>query len=206
MQKFTAAAVNSLSSLAHLARKNAARIAYYLAVAAALCAIAVAAEHIAGDKESVSAENALLLPAADLSTALEQLAPEPAISLPAEAQLLRSFSSQPQWNEALAQWEAHTAVDVAFPDDEVSCLLSGEVSAVGRSGVWGGFVELRCGDYLLRYASIQPDERLQIGASLAAGERIGMADGSMSGEMAMQPHAHIEAWLDHQPLDPFAIT
>lgn len=197
MQKFTAA------SLASLMRKNAARIAYYLAVAAALCAVAIAAERIAGGPESIAAEDALLLPAADLSAALEQHAPKPVLALPDEASLLRPFSSQPQWNEVLSLWEAHTGADVAFADNQVSCLLSGEVSAVGRSGAWGGFVELRCGDMLLRYAAIQPDERLQIGASIAAGEVIGVADGSMPGEAAMQPHAHIEAWLDCQLVDPF---
>lgn len=202
MQKFTAAAA-SLSGLARLARKNAAHIAYYLAIAAALCAIAIAAGRIAGGSESVAAENALLLPAADLSAAMEQLAPEPALTLPGEACLLRPFSSQPRWNEALAQWEAHTGADVAFPDHQVACLLSGEVVAVGRSSALGGFVELLCGDKLIRYAAIQPDERLQIGAGVAAGDVIGVADGSMPGEAAMQPHAHIEAWLDQQIIDPF---
>lgn len=191
-----------LTTLARLARKHAGKVAYYGGIALALLAIAIAAERYRGAEEG----ERLLLPSAELPVAAEQLTNESEATLPEGARMLRGYSALPQWNEAFAQWEAHTAVDIAFPEDEVICVLEGEVVAVGRSSAWGGFVEVLCGDRLFRYGSIEPEEGLVISARLAFGERIGRADGSMSGEAEMDAHLHLEVWEGENSVDFAALT
>lgn len=191
-----------LTSLARLTRKHAGKVAYYGGIAVALLAIAAAAERYRGAEEG----ERLLLPAADLPVASEQRMEEAKATLPEGARILRGYSALPQWNEAFARWEAHTAVDIAFPEDEVYCVLEGEVIAVGRSSAWGGFAEVLCGDRLLRYASIEPEEGLEIGVRIAVGDRIGRADGSMSGEAEMDAHLHLEVWEGENSVDFAALA
>lgn len=188
-----------LAAAMRLVGRHAGRIAYYGGIGVALCAIALAAgEYRRGGD---GGEEALLLPAADLSGMMERIQAEPEASLPEGWRLVRGFSRLPEWNGELGQWEAHTGVDVAFADGMVSCLLEGEVIGLGRSGLWGGFVELRCGERIFRYAGVEAEEGLEIGRMLAAGERIGRMDGSMPGEAGMEAHVHLEVWEGEEAID-----
>ena len=102
----------------------------------------------------------------------------------------------PTWNAGLGFWESHEAVDYQMKDDAVVSLTSGVVCAVGRNGIWGGFVEVTCGDAVLRYASIAPRSDLSLGDALLPGDVIGQADTSMPGEAELGAHLHLELQRD----------
>ena len=166
-------------------------IAYYGGVALALTAIAFAAERYRGGQLPAPAASAL--PAVELTTASSEAAEQEIIfHLPEGAEVLRAYAAKPQWNAALGLWESHEAVDYRLSDDTVTSLSAGTVRTVGKSGVYGGFVEVECGEYLLRYASIAPCSNLMPGDVLKIGDTIGSADTSLPAESALGAHLHLE--------------
>ena len=172
-------------------RRRRGGIAYYGGVALALAAIAFAAERYRAEPEGAAVEP--VLPAVELAEPA-QAEEEESLYLPEDVELLRNYSRIPEWNGELRLWETHAAVDYRM--DEVASLSAGLVRTVGRSGVYGGFVEVEWGEYLLRYASIAPREGLSPGDVLKAGDPIGEADASMPGEATDGAHLHLELLLD----------
>ena len=184
--------------------KHGGQIAYYGGVALALTAIAFAAEQYRA-KPDVEA-GAPVLPAVELSAPAEAEAQEEAFRAPEGGELLRAFSREPAWNGELRLWENHEAADYRLQEDAVMCLSGGVVRTVGRSGLYGGFVEIECGEYLLRYASIAPREDLAPGMELAIGDPIGAADASMPGEAGLGAHLHLEVLRGEVREDFAALT
>ena len=166
-------------------------IIYYGGVALALTAIAFAAEHYRGDRLPEPAAPAL--PAVELTTAsAEAEETQTMFCTPEGATVLRAYAAEPQWNAALGLWENHEAIDYCLDGDAVTSLSAGVVRTVGKSGVYGGFVEVECGEYLLRYASIAPRDDLMPGDPLEIGDIIGKADLSLPAESELGAHLHLE--------------
>lgn len=176
-------------------RAHGREIGYYAAIALALTAIAFGAEMYRNRGNIDAAPRTL--PTAELAAPAaeepeEAEAGEEAPALPEGAQLLRGYAESPAWNAALELWESHPAADYRLPENEVPCLLPGTVRNITRGGALGGCVEVDSGGAVLRYASVEPREGLQIGDSLEAGEAIGVANDSMPGEAQLGPHLHLE--------------
>ena len=166
-------------------------IVYYGGVALALAAIAFAAERYRGGQ--LPAPAAPALPAVELTMgSAEEEEEQSAFCAPEGAEILRAYAADPQWNAALGLWESHEAVDYRLRGDAVASLSAGTVRTVGKSGVYGGFVEVECGEYLLRYASIAPRGDLLPGDSLEPGDIIGSADSSLPAESGLGAHLHLE--------------
>ena len=189
---------NTRWRLAAALRVRAGDIAYYGGVALTLVAIGFAAERYRSDR-TVELETPVL-PAIELSVPIEEEEPN-ALRAPGGAEILRAYSLEPVWNAGLRLWENHTAVDYRLEDGAVASLSTGVVRTVGKSGVYGGFVEVESGEYLLRYASIAPREELAPGDALAPGDPIGAADASMPGEAALGVHLHLELFRDDVCVD-----
>jgi len=184
-----------LSAAAFL-EKNAGRIAYYCAVAVVLAALSVAAEH---HRNEAPAE--LVLPAAELEAAVQEIIAGPVIIKPENMEILRGCSNLPDWNAQLGQWEAHPATDYRISDGIVRSISDGMVRTIGRSGVYGGFVEVESGDLLFRYASIQPDSELEAGEYIPAGEILGAAANGTPGEQNLEEHLHLELYENGESID-----
>lgn len=187
----------NLKSVMSLLGKHAGQIGYYACVALVLTAVAVAAERYRGGGD---AADALVLPAVELATPAPK-EEEAVFQAAEEMTMLRQYSDQPEWNSVHAQWETHVAVDYTCPDGLVSSLSDGVVKTVGKSGVYGGFLEVETGEYLVRYASIAPDEELLPGEAVKKGDRLGMTDDSMPGEAHMGAHLHLELCQNGSCLD-----
>ena len=185
-------------------RRRGGELAYYGGVALALTAIAVAAERYRTSPGTGEAEP--ILPAVELAAPAEAEEPEAALRAPEGAEVIRAYSALPEWNGALGLWESHEAVDYRLDGDEVASLSDGVVRTVGRSGVYGGFVEVDCGAYLLRYASIEPRGDLMPGDELSAGDPVGTADASMSAEAVSGAHLHLEVAADGAYMDFTALV
>ena len=182
-------------------RRRGGQIAYYGGIALALSAIAFAAERYRAQPEAAGP----VLPAVELTTPAEAEEDEEVLCAPDGAELLRAFSAEPEWNAELRMWESHAAVDYRVEGGAVANLCDGVVRTVGFSGVYGGFVEVDCGEYLLRYASIAPAEGLAPGDMLAAGDPVGAADASMPGEAERGAHLHLEVMAGEKYVDFVAL-
>ena len=184
-------------------RKHWGRIAYYAGIAAALAVVAVAAEQYRAD-EAQPASPAQAVPATEIEVEAPVQA-ETGLLKPEGMVLVREYSSNPQWNEALGYWETHGAADYRCEDDEVLSLSDGTVVSVGKSSTYGAYIEVESGDYLLRYASVQPEDGLEPGMPVTAGERLGIADASMPGEGYAGAHLHLEICRERSYVDPEAL-
>ena len=173
--------------LARRIRANAGKILYYACVAIALSAIAYAADQYRREEEPTA--DALILPAVQTENAREEAFE---IVLPENAQRLRGYSGTPEWNATLRLWETHPAVDYLLDGDAVVSLCDATVCTVGRSGVYGGFIEVEAGEMLLRYACVEPEAAIAPGKRVKTGERIATANESMPSEIGMGKHLHLE--------------
>ena len=177
-------------------RKYWREIGYYACVMLALGVIAWGAEAYR-IRRNVAEE----MPVAVSAEYVEKQQEEPIFALPEGMTVLNAFSAAPVWNAGQLCWQAHTAVDFACAEDRVLSLGGGTVKTLGESGIYGGFVEVACGERVLRYCSVAPDESLEVGMELAAGDLIGRADTSMPGEMQLGAHLHLEMCEDEKMED-----
>lgn len=185
---------------ARFLQRNIGKILYYALVIAVLAAIAYAAEIYRRDAGAPAASQP---EAQQVSTVQEE--PAEALrplmeNMPEDAQVLRAYCDTPQWNDSLGQWEAHTGVDFAVKD--VYSLTGGVVAACGTDPLYGGYVEIDAGKFQILYASIQLDPSIQPGGEVLAGDRMGTANSSMSGEDYEGSHLHMEIMQDEAKQNP----
>ena len=180
-------------------RRNFGRIAYYGGVLTVLAALAIAA-----DARRELPANDLVLPEADIRQTVAQIMEERRIGDGDDLEILREYSEIPEWNAGLGQWEAHPATDYRAADGEVRSLCAGKVVDIGRSGVYGGYMEVECGEYLFRYASIQPAADVKLGEKVNIGDKIGDMENGMPGEQNLGEHLHLEVYERGKSVD-FAV-
>lgn len=181
---------NVLMNMKAVLRKYAGQIGYYACVALVLAAVALAAERFRNGDE---AAQALVLPAVELAEPVPE-EKEALFEVPDPMEVMGVYSSQPEWNSIHRQWETHAAVDFVSEDERVYSFSEGVVRTVGKSGLYGGFVEVETEDYLLRYCSVEPEEGIIPGKLVKKGVEIGSTDNSMPGEGYMGSHLHFELW------------
>lgn len=177
------------------------QLLYCLCIALVLIFIAFAAERYRSG-ERVANGDAPVLAVGEIAP--HEAAPEGDVSAPRApegAELLRGWSEMPVWNAELGSWQSHRAVDYRLKDDTVVCLCAGTVRDVGVSGALGGYVEVACGELLLRYGSVKPAQGLKIGDALQTGDPIGTADASLPGESTLGHHLHLEILRDGEQVD-----
>lgn len=186
MHKLKAGAKKTALCLRRLLRRHWKSVLYYGCVALVLSAVAYAAEVYRMD----NSVDEMILPAAELE--VKQESKMPVLNIPGGMEIIRGYSKEAVWNENLALWESHEAVDFRIAGNEVPALADGKVTAIG-SGKNGNYIELAQDGLILRYMSVSAAENLQSNDSVKAGEIIGTADESLMREAYMGPHLHLEA-------------
>ena len=141
------------------------------------------------------------------STPLPTLAPLRASSTlnavrPVSGEVIRGFSDQPVFWEALACWQAHPALDIeAAPGENVLCLRDGVVTACSRDALWGWRVQIRQTDErICEYAGLALCE-VEIGQSVTRGQVIGELMDAIPAESELGAHLHLALSEDGKALD-----
>lgn len=184
-------------------RKHWGRMAYYAGIAVALATIAAAAERYRAD--DVPPEMVVqVVPAAGIETDQPEQA-ETTLLKPEGMVLLRAYSDHPQWNKVLGHWETHGAADYRCENNAVLSFSDGVIAAIGKSSAYGAYIDVESGEYLLRYASVQPQSDFVAGMTVSAGELLGIANASLPGEEYEEAHLHLEIYRDEIQVDPEAI-
>lgn len=172
-------------------------ILYYTAVAAVLGAVACAAEVYRQDAKTEE----VVLPAVEISEA-EKAERFPQIILTENMNIVRSYSEKPVWNEMLAQWETHRAIDIEIPGGNVYALSDGIIAAIGYDRKTGNYIEIESDELVLRYALLDVNSDIREGDCVKAGEMIGILNKSMLCEDYMEMHLHLEAVYGGKIIDP----
>ena len=168
------------------------RIFYYAGVAAVLCAVAACAEAYRLKPRPSEAADVIAPPPQPTAEA-----PSAAFAMPEDAEILRRYARQPEWNETLSMYETHEGLDLAFPDSVVRSASDGMVISVD-----GGAIVIAAGAYTVVYRSIEPDVGIGVGASVEIGEALGSASNSAHTEAWMPPHTHLEVSEAGKTVDP----
>ena len=106
------------------------------------------------------------------------------------ASLIKDFSNtELQNNETLNQWEAHLSVDLTSEISDVFAVLDGTITNVSYSYLEGHTVEIKHSNgFSSIYSSLDENVLVAVGDKVSAGEKIGQAGESASGELDLGNH------------------
>lgn len=126
-------------------------------------------------------------------------------SLPMQnASIIKDFSStELQENKTLNQWEAHLSIDFASENSAVYSVLAGTVESVNESYLHGNVVTIKHSDgFVSQYSSLGKELLVKAGDKVSAGQKIGDADNTASGETDLGSHLHFTLSKDGKKVDP----
>lgn len=190
----------ALMKTAAFLKRNWRSLAYYSCMLVVLCALGYAADVYRQRRT----QEVSVIPAAEIVVNKEE-AEDVILVFPENANILREYCNQVQWNDALGHWEIHEAMDCSFAENVVLSLSDGTISSVGCDARMGNYVEIQNDKLTVRYGSVKVSEDVKPGKKILAGEAIGTADTSMLREQYMQEHAHIEFILEEKTVNPAAL-
>ncbi|MBO5394763.1 MAG: M23 family metallopeptidase [Clostridia bacterium] len=121
-----------------------------------------------------------------------------------DAMVIKDFSNtELQNNETLNQWEAHLSVDLASENGEVFSILDGTITSVDYDLLEGHSITITHSNGLVSiYSSLAEDITHKVGDVVKAGEKIGKASNSASGELDLGEHLCLTMKLNDKYVDP----
>lgn len=125
--------------------------------------------------------------------------------LPMEnANVIKDFSdTELQNNETLNQWEAHMSIDLTSENNDVFAVLDGTVASVSYSFLEGHTIEIEhASGFTSIYSSLDENILVKEGDKVSAGQKIGTAGESASGELDLGNHLCFTMLLNDKSVDP----
>ncbi len=124
----------------------------------------------------------------------EETIEPPSFTMPVSGSIIKEFSGDELvYNKTMNDWRTHNGIDIAAAiDTAVMAAVGGEVISIDIDDLWGGVVEIKSGDAIVRYCGLNSDIAVQKGQQLRSGEIIGKI-GEVPAEIADESHIHIEA-------------
>lgn len=121
-----------------------------------------------------------------------------------EALVVKDFSNQElQKNDTLKQWEAHLAVDLASDKTDVYAVLDGTVLKTNYDLLNGYTVKIEHSNGLVStYSSLAENLLVKEGDKVGAGQKIGSASESATGELDLGGHLHFSMQKNGVFVDP----
>lgn len=120
------------------------------------------------------------------------------------ASVLKDFSNtELQNNETLNQWEAHMSIDLIGETSDVFSVLDGTVESVSYSFLDGHTVKIQhANGFSSIYSSLDESILVSVGDKVSAGQKIGEAGESASGELDLGSHLCFAMKLNDKTVDP----
>lgn len=120
------------------------------------------------------------------------------------ASVIKDFSNtELQNNETLNQWEAHMSIDLTAENSDVFAVLDGTISSVSYSFLDGHTIEIQhANGFSSIYSSLEENVLVKEGDKVTAGQKIGTAGESASGELDLGNHLCFTMKLNDNTVDP----
>ena len=120
------------------------------------------------------------------------------------ASVIKDFSNtELQNNETLNQWEAHMSVDLTAENSDVFAVLDGTVASVTYTFLDGYKIEIdHASGFTSIYSSLEENVLVKVGDKVTAGQKIGNAGESASGELDLGSHLCFAMRLNDNIVDP----
>ena len=108
-----------------------------------------------------------------------------------------------QNNETLNQWEAHMSIDMTSEDGLVYSVLDGTIASIDYNFLDGHSITINHqGGLVCVYSSLNEDIVHKVGDVVKAGEKIGQASTSASGELDLGQHLCLTMKVGGKHVDP----
>lgn len=120
------------------------------------------------------------------------------------ASVIKDFSNtELQNNETLNQWEAHLSVDLTGETSDVYAVLDGTVTDISYSFLDGHSITINhANGFSSIYSSLDENVLVKVGDKVSAGQKIGVAGDSASGELDLGSHLCLTMKLNNNNVDP----
>lgn len=120
------------------------------------------------------------------------------------ASVIKDYSdTELQNNETLNQWEAHMSIDLASENSDVYAVLDGTVASVSYTFLDGHMIEIQhANGFSSFYSSLNENLLVKEGDKVTAGQKIGSAGESASGELDLGSHLCFAMKLNNNTVDP----
>ncbi len=125
-------------------------------------------------------------------------------SRPIFGKVIKPFSiDTPIYSKTMDDWRIHEGIDIAcVTGAEVYCAQNGTVTDLGYDINLGNYIEVKNGEYLLKYTSLESDLKFKVGDRVSKGQLIGIVSESCISEICDELHFHFEIRKNGEPIDP----
>ena len=120
------------------------------------------------------------------------------------ATVVKDYSdTELQENVTLEHWAAHLAVDLTSENSDVYAVLDGTVANIDYDYIDGYTITINHSDgFVSIYSSLAEEMEVEEGDNVVAGQKIGLASQSASGELDLGAHLHFTLMQDDDYVDP----
>ena len=125
-------------------------------------------------------------------------------SKPCDGKIVESFSGDDLvYSQTLKEWVTHNGVDIGGKEGEIiNSVCDGEITNIKYDYKYGNVIEMKSGEYLVKYACVKPIESLKIGDKVKMGQQIATISDDMGFELDNGTHLHLEIIKDNKQINP----
>ena len=126
---------------------------------------------------------------------------------PCEGKIITAFSGEELiLSKTLKEWTIHNGVDISVDLGEaINSICDGEITNIKYDYKYGNIIEMKSGEYFVKYACIEPLKSLKIGDKIEGGQQIAAVSDDMGYEISEGPHLHLEIFRNDVQIDPVVV-
>lgn len=132
---------------------------------------------------------------------------EVSFAKPCNGNVVTTFSENNLlYSNTLKEWIIHDGVDISVESgDSILAICDGKVIDVRYDYKLGNVVEVESGEYVVKYACIEPIDGLKVGNEIKLGDKIAVASTDAGFELDNGLHLHLEILKDNIQVNPNSV-
>lgn len=110
------------------------------------------------------------------------------------------------YSNVLKEWVIHSGVDIGVESgDAILAICDGKIIDIRYDYKLGNVVEVENGEYVVKYACIEPIDSLKVGSEIKLGDKIAVASSDAGFELDNGLHLHLEIFKDNIQVNPASV-
>ena len=129
---------------------------------------------------------------------------EVTFSKPSNGKIITVFSNKELiYSKTLKEWTVHNGVDISGKSGEmINSVCDGKVTNIKYDYKYGNVIEIRNGEYIVKYACVESLKDLKIGDEIKRGQQIAKISDDMGFELDNVTHLHLEILKNGEQINP----
>ncbi|MBR4110179.1 MAG: M23 family metallopeptidase [Clostridia bacterium] len=123
---------------------------------------------------------------------------------PCEGEIIKSFSGEDLvYSKTLKEWIIHNGIDISGKKGEIiNSVCDGEIANIKYDYKYGNVIEMKSGEFFIKYAGVEPLDGLKIGDKVKVGQQIAMMSDDVGFELDAGVHLHLEIIKNNKQINP----